>query len=194
MNFLRPSPAVRHAIFVAANLMLCTVIAVFVVLPTRDVFAERNAHIAEQRTLLARLTSIAAQEHNVQVVAKQAAEMRDDVLVGPNDGVVNAGLQTRLKTMAETAGARMRSLQTLPPVTNEKIRFNGARIDIVGTLQSIHRAIHEIEGIKPHLFITSAVMKPSPPAGASRPGVAEPPLIQVQLDVFGAVQIGGRNQ
>ena len=91
--------------------------------------------------------------------------------------------------MAESVGARVRSLQTLPVVSYEQSRYSGSRIEIFGPLQSIHGAVHAIEGAKPYLFITAASLKLSPPTVGAGPGVVVAPVVQAQLDVFGAVQI-----
>jgi general secretion pathway protein M len=188
----RDSRPLRLAAFVAGNLALCVVIAVCAVMPTRAFFAEREDRIAEQRALLSRLTSIAAQESNVQSIARQAGAQaqRGEFLTGPNEGVVNADLQTRLKGMAEAAGAKLRSVQSLPAKTSEQIHYSGSRIEIYGPVQSIHRALYAIEGAKPYLFVTGASIKPAAQTGRS--GVVEEPVIQAQLDIFGAVQIEAR--
>jgi general secretion pathway protein M len=106
-----------------------------------------------------------------------------EFLAGPNENVISADLQTRLKAIAVSAGARSRAVQALPLKTNNQIRYSGSRIEIFGSLQSIHRAIYAIESAKPYLFITGAVIKVMPPA--SRQGVPEEPIIQAQLDIFG---------
>jgi general secretion pathway protein M len=106
-------------------------------------------------------------------------------------GVINADLQTRLKGLAEGAGARLRSAQTLPTKSNEQIKYSGSRIDISGSLQSIQRAIYAIETATPYLFITGAVIKTA--SAPSRPGLVEEPVIQAQLDIVGPIEIGGRD-
>jgi hypothetical protein len=98
-----------------------------------------------------------------------------------------ADLQTRLKSTIEQGGARLRSVRVLPGQTIDQVRYIGSRIEIYGSLPAIHRAIHAVEAAKPHLFIGGAVLKPAPPAG--KPGVAEEPIIEAQLDVFGATRI-----
>ena len=134
----------------------------------------------------------AAQAAYVQsIVSDTSAQMRGgEFLTGPNENVISADLQTRLKTITESAGAQSRAAQALPLKIVDQIRYSGSRIEIVGSLQSVHRAIHAIESAKPYLFITSAAIKLSAPAG--RQGIPGEPILQAQLDIFVAIQVNGR--
>lgn len=188
MNWLRQHPNARRLGFIAGNLALCALIVTCVVQPIGEFFSERDALISERKIFLARLTAIASQTDRVSSVARQAAGQRGEFLVGPNDGVINADLQSRLKGMAEGVGARVRSLQSLPAASYGPSRYSGSRIEIFGSLQAIHSTIHAIENAKPYLFITTAAIKLSPPT-VSGPGVVPAPVVQAQLEIFGAVQI-----
>ncbi len=185
---------IRRAAFVAGHLAVFAFFFVLVGMPICDFFAGRESGIAEQRTLLARLEAIAGQYANVQDMARRpdAQLQRGEFLIGPNEGVINADLQTRLKGLTEAAGARLRSAQNLPTKANDQIKYSGSRIDISGSLQSIQRAIFAIESATPYLFITGAVIKQGLPT--NRPGVVEEPVIQAQLDIVGPMQIEGRDQ
>jgi general secretion pathway protein M len=183
----------RRAIFLLVNGALALPIVVFVVLPLRGLFSDRDGQIAERRAVLARLTAIASQEANVQAIASDTnAQMRgDEFLNGPNENVISADLQTRLKAMTEAAGARSRAVQALPAKTSEQIKYSGSRIEMFGTIQSVQRAVYAIETAKPYLFISGAVIKPLP--ATSRPGMSEEPNVQAQLDIAGAIQTGGKS-
>ena len=184
----------RRTIFLFVNAALALPLVVFVVLPLHGFFSDRDEQIAERRAVLARLTAIAAQEANVQAIASDTnAQIRgDEFLSGPNENVISADLQTRLKAMTEAAGARSRAVQALPAKSSEQIKYSGSRIEMFGTIQSVQRAVYAIETAKPYLFITGAVIKPLP--AANRPGTSEEPNIQAQLDIAGAIQVGGKSQ
>jgi hypothetical protein len=141
---------------------------------------------------IARLNAIAAHAANVASIASDTgAQMRGaEFLTGTNENAISADLQTRLKAITEAAGARSRAVQALPIETDDRIRYSGSRIEIVGPLQSIHRAVYGIESAKPYLFITGATIKVMPPTSGQ--GSSEEPAIQAQLDIFGAIQIDGR--
>jgi hypothetical protein len=181
----------RRALFALGNLAICIAIVGFVVLPVYGLFADRENRIEEQRKVLMRLAAIAAQAASVQsIVSDTKAQMQGgEFLVGPNENVVNADLQTKLKAMAEPGGAKLRAVQALPVKTVDQIRYSGSRVEIFGSLQSIVKAVHAIESSKPYLFISGAALKSPPP---SRQGVSEEPVVQAQLDIFGAMQVGGQ--
>ena len=84
---------------------------------------------------------------------------------------------------------QLRAVQALPVKTVDQIRYSGSRIEIFGSLQSIAKTVHAVESSKPYLFITGAAVKSPPPL---RQGASEEPVVQAQLDVFGAVQVGGQ--
>jgi hypothetical protein len=181
----------RGLVFAGANVAAGLLLVNLVIAPVRDGLAVRDALITEQRTMLARFKVLAAQETAVAAAAKQTSPDAGEYLVGSNEGVINADLQTRLKGMVEPAGAQLRSVRTLPPQTAEQVRYIGSRIEIYGPLPAIHRAVAVIETSKPYLFVRGAVIKSTPPAG--RQDIPQEPVMEAQLDVFGAVRSAGSN-
>ena len=177
-------------LFLFGNLAALAVFVSIFVMPVYDMFAERDAKIEQQAKRLSRLTAIASEGARVEsVVAQARTQMQTgEFLTGPNENVISAELQTRLKAMTEGVGARSRAIQALP-VKADQIKSVGARIEIFGPLQSIARAVHAIETAKPYLFISAASLKLAP---GSTPGAPQEPVVQAQLDVFGAMQIGGQ--
>ena len=183
---------VRRVLFLGVNGAAVLAVAVHVMGPVRDVLDSRDAQIAEQRTMLARFMAIAAQEATVEAAAKQVPADQGEYLSGSNDGVVNADLQTRLKALVESAGAHLRTVSALQAQTVERLRYIGSRVDIFGSLPSVHRAVAAIETAKPFLFVRGAVIKPAPPTGPAN--VSQEPVIDAQLDVYGALRnaVSGR--
>jgi hypothetical protein len=178
----------RSLMFASGNLAAASALALLVVMPILGSFADRDEQIAAQRTTVARLQAIAAQESAVQTASQaHSAVEAGDFLPGKNEGVINADLQTRLKGAIEQAGARQRSVRVLPAQTVDQVRYIGSRIEIYGSLPAIQRAVHAVEAAKPHLFVTGAVLKSAPPTGG--PGVSQEPIVEAQLDVFGASRI-----
>jgi len=180
----------RRVLFLLGNLAaLAVVMGVFVV-PLISFLAERDNRIEQQRNVLARLTAIAAQASSIgTAMSETRAQLGGgEFLIGPNENVISADLQTKVKAITEAAGARPRAVQALPSKAVGQVKYSGSRIDIYGPLQSIARVLHAIESGKPYLFVTGAVMKPLP---STRPGVPEEPMIQAQLDIFGTMHVGG---
>jgi len=183
----------RRLAFLAGNATAFAALLLVFLMPIRDFFVDRDAHIAEQRLLLARLEAIVAQNANVQSTQRQlGTEMQGgEFLPGVNEGAINADLQTRLKGFTEGAGARLRSMQGLPPKSSDRIKYSGARVEIQGSMQTLQRAIFSIENAKPYLFVMNAEIKPALSAGNAA-GVAQEPVIQAQLDVFAPISIEGQ--
>jgi hypothetical protein len=179
----------RRLAFVAGNLAAGLVILFACVLPMRDLFAERDRQIIEQRTTLARFRAVADQDTIVQAAAGKSAASQGEFLIGKTEGVISADLQTRLKAMAEAAGAKLRSVRSVAAHSDEQTKYVGSRVELFGSLAAIQRVIYAIESAKPYLFVKSAAVRLSPPAGQM--GVSKEPLIEAQLDVFGAVRIEG---
>ena len=190
----RQHPWLRKLAFLGGNLAAAAVMVLGSLLPIQEFFSERDLRIARQQALLSRLQSIASQETDIQAAARNLAEetKRGEFIVGPNEGVINADLQTKLKMKVQQSGARLRSAQSLPSKSVEGIRYAGVRLDLAGTLQAIYRTIYAIERGKPYHFITEATIKPSPAAIVR--GVPTEPSIEARLDIFVAVEINGHGQ
>jgi hypothetical protein len=195
-NLWRERPWLRRLAFIGGNATAALAFAGFLVMPVQAFFAERDAKIVSSRTLLARFAAVAGQQTRVEAAAREAeAQVENgEFLIGTNEGVIVADLQTRLKAMAEAGGARLRSVQSLPPKTRDEVRYVGARLDISGPLAAVQRTLHAVEAGTPYLFVDAAVVRVAPPTNTQGLANATPqePLIDAQLDVFGAVQLKGR--
>jgi hypothetical protein len=185
---------VDRGIFLAVTAAMGLTIFYLIVLPIQAVFLERDASIAAQRDLLARLAAVAAQEPSVMAAIRKAADEAKlgEFLGGANDGVISAELQARLKAIVEQSGARLRSVQALPASTTDVVRYVGSRVEMIGTHRTLHRAIHTIENGSPYLFVTSASIRSA--ASTSGPPARDEPILEARLDVFGAVQIKAPGQ
>lgn len=190
---LLTKPSLRAPIFAIGNLAAAITILFLIVVPIRDFFADRDAHIADQRALLARLKSIVAQAQNVRFVEQRTLEQlkRGEFIVGPNDGIINADLQTRLKAKAVQSGAQLRSIQALPPKSTDGVRYLGTQLDIYGPLPAIQRTLYAIEHGTPYHFISAALIKPS--HSAQSRGTSAEPTIDARLEIFVGVQLDGKS-
>lgn len=176
----------RRAAFLAINLGVGFGIFVLIVQPIDVLFAERDAEIAAQSEALARMTAVANRKPDVEALGRQVDAESDlgEFLGAANEGAANAALQARLKTMAETAGARIRSVQGLPSKSDGQISYIAARIDLYGPLGAVHKAVYAIETARPYLFVSNASIRLSSAAGTQ--AAAGEPVISAQFDVFGA--------
>jgi Type II secretion system (T2SS), protein M subtype b len=183
---------VRRAVFVGFHFAIALSGAILVISPVREVLAARDAQIASQQAMLARLSALVSQEPKVDAAAKQTLPDTGEFLPGANEGVITADLQTRLKGMVESAGGRVRAVRVLPTQTVDQVRYVGSRVELQGSVPAVHRAIAAMEGVRPYLFVRAAVLKPAPPTG--RPDSSQEPLIDAELDVFGALRPAPRDR
>jgi hypothetical protein len=184
----------RQYLFVLGNLIACAVFVSAFVLPIGGFFSDRDDRIADRGRVLARLKGIADQEASIRSVASDSkAELQSgEFLAGANENVISADLQTRVKALTEGAGTRSRAVQAIPVKASDHVRYIGSRIEIVGSIQAIHRAVYAVESARPYLFITAATLRNT--QATSKLGQAEEPTIVAQLDVYGAIQIVGRDK
>lgn len=179
-------PKLRGVLFLGGNLLVLVVLVNAVVWPARDFFADRDAQIAHQTGTLARWRAITAQDSAVRTMATQIGTDEGEFLSGKNEGVIQAELQSRLKSMVEKAGARLRSIRGLQTQADQTAKYLGSRVELFGPIQAVRQALHTIEAAKPYLFIKGAVMRPSPATGVL--GSAHEPTLEVQLDIFGVMR------
>ena len=76
-----------------------------------------------------------------------------------------------------------------PEVTTKSGAPGGLPAVLIGTLAAIQRAIHAVESGKPYLFVTAATLKSS--SAVARPDAPAEPVIDAQLDIFGALRPEG---
>lgn len=188
---IQSSAFARRATFLTAHVAIVLAAYWLWFIPLWEIFADRDVQIAKQRALLGRLEGIAAHESAVQdQVHNVSAEFdRGEFLAAANDGAVDADLQTRLKSIAEAGGAKLQSVQSMPATHDGAVKYVGARIELIGTLAAIQRAIHALETAKPYLFVTAAALKSSSPV--ARPDQTTEPVVDAQLEVFGALRPEG---
>lgn len=175
----------KHALFFGFNvgvfaLLLCAI------WPLVDFISERDAEIATKHDTLRRLQSIISREAEIRASSDLANKQSDqsEFLSGPNESIIGADLQTRLKTIVERSGVRIRMIQTQPAKTTDLLRYVGVQLTFSGNLQNVQKAIHEIENTKPYLFIKMASLKLNAPP--TRTPIMEEPVVDARLDVFGA--------
>ena len=207
MNFdfavIRRSRWGRGALFVAANLLGALLLYLLVVAPLLGFLGDRASRIADRQATLARYEAVAAQEEAVREFEKQVAESnsRGDLVAGASDGIVNANLQARLKTLAAAAGATVRSIQMLPAKTLGHDTLVGARLEVSGSLEALHTLARALEGEPPLLIIAAATLRAQmslwnmPFMGAAQtPNAPEPEQsVDAQFDVYGGAQAKERS-
>lgn len=179
---------IRRALFLGATLFPVLLALFGVILPIRDGGRDGEAEILRQSEMLARLKGIAAYKP-AEKPAPAAEAVANEYLPGPNEGVAIANLQARLKTFAQLNNTMLRSIQGLPARTEGSTRWIGARLDVSGPIQSVHRLVFAIEDARPYLFISNATVRMQQRATNPNTPSSEP-VIEAQLEVLGAYRAG----
>jgi hypothetical protein len=181
----------RRGLFALVNAAALSGFLCVFVWPIEAFFADRDAQISQQHAILVRLNAIATQRATVaDLAAQSASDGSAEFLQGGNDGVAVANLQTLVKGMVESTGARLRSVRTLPTKPQEDMKFIGVQVDITGTIQAIYQSVRAIETAKPFLIIESALLRPAQRVAITPPGMSAEPTIDAQVDIVGAMQVG----
>jgi len=175
----------RHALFVGVNIGLLLLLYLVVVAPLRQYISDRADSLTQRRTILSRYEAVAARESLVQDYARSVAESnaRGELIEGGADGIVAANLQARLRTLADGAGVTVRSLQVLPAKTLRGALLVGARVEIAGTIESVHTLARALEGDAPLLLVMAATMRGQAMGWGAPQGGEQ--LVEAQFDVYG---------
>ncbi len=158
---LQASSIGRRAIFIGVNLLIAALLYLIAIEPARRMIADGADNIAQRRATLARYQAVAAQASAVEDYARQVAESnaRGELIDGASEGIVNANLQARLKTLAEQSKVNVRSMQMLPSKTLRGTTLVGARLEATGSLDAIHALARALEGEPPLLLIVAATVR-----------------------------------
>ncbi|MBM3579046.1 MAG: general secretion pathway protein GspM [Alphaproteobacteria bacterium] len=189
---LRRLPLVRRGIFVGANLLALVIFYFLFIEPVRRIIAEGAEAVAERRQTLARYEAVVSHEEQIQDYARQVANINasGELIEGDSEGVINANLQARLKSIAEASRVTVKSIQMLPEKEFRGVTLVGARIQATGSYESIHELARAIEGAPPLLIITTAALRVLDPFWGGGGNQAEQ-NIDVEFDVFGGAPLRG---
>lgn len=190
---IRRLPAVRRGIFISFNLLVLALFYLIFFEPVRRIAAEGAEAIAERRQTLARYEAVVSHEEQIQDYARQVADINagGELIEGDSEGVINANLQARLKSMAEAARVTVRSIQMLPEKEFRGVTLVGARIQAFGSYENVHELARAIESEPPLLIVTAAALRNPESLWGGGPNPAEQ-NIDVEFDVFGGASQKGR--
>lgn len=189
---LRRLPLVRRGIFVGANLLALVIFYFLFIEPVRRIIAEGAEAVAERRQTLARYEAVVSHEEQIKDYARQVANINasGELIEGDSEGVINANLQARLKSIAAASRVTVKSIQMLPEKEFRGVTLVGARIQATGSYESIHELARAIEGAPPLLIITTAALRVLDPFWGGGGNQIEQ-NIDVEFDVFGGAPLRG---
>jgi|CryBogDrversion2_11_1035321.scaffolds.fasta_scaffold08062_1 Tfp pilus assembly protein PilO len=154
-NLFQWQPAI---VFVCVNLAVIICVFMLLLMPIFDFFNKRGDRISEQLNILARYESVAAQETQVQAYSKKIADnnINGELIPGASEGIANANLQDRLKSLAEQSHMTVVSIQMLPKKNVGVISMIGARIEVSGNYENTYQFCRILEETSPTLLISAA--------------------------------------
>lgn len=179
------SKLARRALFVAVNLAAAALVYALLAAPVVRLLDEGAEAIAERRATLARYEAIGAQEDAVREYVKKVKDgnARGELIEGASEGIVDANLQARLKSWAEGAGVGVRSIQALPIKALRGSPLIGARLDVTGTIESVHALVRALESEAPLLLVTTAAMRQQ--SSFWQLGAQPKQNVEAHFDVYG---------
>lgn len=173
----------------AAVLLLLAVvgaIAIFAVLPVVAHVQTQRADIEQERSTLARLSSMPDDAAQAQSIERMTAKARDSrqFLDGESDPIRLANLQSVVGGIAASQGVKLRSSRNLPPRERGDVRYVGVQLQFAATIGQLQKILLAIEAQRPFLFIDTLHVTPMP--GALAAGGEDSGQLDSRIEILGA--------
>jgi general secretion pathway protein M len=155
-------------------------------LDTRDAIVDASSALARYRGVAADLPQ--RQKELAQLRQRQATS--EGFLQGPNDALVAAQIQNRIKALVEAAHGELKSTQVLPPQDEGKYRRLAIRAQMTLDIGAAQRVLYGVETASPLLFLDNVDLR-AHMIDRRRERGANPPNdneLDVRIDVFGYVR------
>jgi len=139
----------------AAMLWMC------VVDPIKRRYDENDQAITDGIHLLAGFKSVIAQGRQArsELRASDLERYRGDFLAGPEDAIIVADLQTRLRSLITARNAELSSARALAPKSRDGLEYLGLALQIRAEMKNIQEVLHAIETGTPLLFVERADLR-----------------------------------
>jgi hypothetical protein len=158
---LRPRSMASRALALGLLGLLVAVIWMGAVDPIKRRYDENDQAITDGIRLLAGFKSVIAQGRQVgsERSASDLERYRGDFLAGPEDAIIVADLQTRLRSLITARNAELSSARALPPKSRDGLEYLGLALQIRAEMKSIQEVLHAIETGTPLLFVERADLR-----------------------------------
>jgi hypothetical protein len=163
-------------------------LALVTVVPVASRVSELSEQIDTERAVLGRFAAISAQQAETQDRDRigRLASQSEAYLKGESEPLKAAALQTLLSEFAAADGVRFYSTRTLPARDRDDARLIGVRVQFNGEIEQLRAFLYRVEAHRPFLFIEALQAQPVSPFSQRDP--AQNGVLDVRLDVFGALQ------
>ena len=158
-----------------------------IVQPITLAFEDYNRQIADDRALLQRYLSRAADSAQIAArrdALRQALSATARFLEGDNAALIEADLQERVKALTAASGGTLNSTQALPSADEGGFRKIAIRVSMEADTPALQSIVRALEAETPLLFLDNLEIRAI--AGrARRGGTSERDRLKVRSDLFG---------
>lgn len=172
-----------------ALLLLVSVVAalyLWAVEPLVAAYSRTDEAIAEARGMLERFDRLGAARTKL---TQQAATLDTQTtttlyyLAAGTDAMAAAALQGHVKSLIESSGGRVSSMQTLPTQQEQKLQRVALRLQMTATMPSLFHVLHALETGMPLLFLDNLDIQDR--LRQSADGQDQEPELTVGFEVYG---------
>ncbi len=149
------SRPVRRMLAVAILLALVFCVWSIVVVPLNDYISGTEADVQRLQSALGHGS---ATDQELAALQRQVAALRQQhdkiggLILGVNESIATAQMQTRVKEAAEAAGGELQSIGVLPLHDEGPYRRITVEGQMMTTLPVAQRVVYELEAASPYLF------------------------------------------
>ncbi len=190
MNAL--SPVVSRLLALAILAAAALGVWAGVVEPVKARFAEHDRTIEQSRDLLTRHMRIALERQHLEArltALRETQSTSGRLIEGDSVELAAAGVQNKLKALADANGAKLKSTQILPAEDSEAFRRVAVRVTMMADTEAAQAVFHALETATPYLFLDRLDLRG--PKRRSRRKKKNEGILQVRFDVFGYMRIDG---
>lgn len=183
-----PKVAQRSLAIALAGIGL--LIIFFLILTCFQLLADLQSRIEEGRYNLAGFDRLLDQKpaHEAHVEAPLGGTV-SSFLEGDNIAVIQAGLQTRMNTIAGSQSVVVASVGNTPPLMIDGIQYVGVRANVQGKLPAINNTLFQLETSLPPLIIREASVRST--NSVQQDNLTGPIELAAEIAVYGAVSPKG---
>ena len=161
MTALKPRSMISRVLALGLLALVAAVLWMSVLDPIKRRYGENDQAITDGIRLLAGFKSVIAQDRQPgsESGASDFERYRGDFLAGPEDAIILADLQTRLRSLITARNAELSSARALPPKLRDGLVYLGLGVQIRAEMKSVQEVLHAIETDRPLLFVERADLR-----------------------------------
>jgi general secretion pathway protein M len=182
------TPWISRAVAVLLLVSVIAAIYLWAVEPLLAAYNRTDEAIVEARTMVERFDRLGAARAKLM----QQAEILDKganttvyYLTGGTDAVAAAALQEQVKSLIESSGGTVGSMQTLPTRQEQRLQRVALRLQMTATMPSLSQVLYALETREPLLFLDNldiqGRLRQLPQAGVPE----QEPVLTIGFEVYG---------